>query len=267
MRDFSSLLHVQDTQITNKIRARATYHRDYIEVYEPFVPYDKLEEGWEKSHKSGSSLSATSENQSNLERSLRRTKRTVKQYAKYNDFELWVTLTLKADRHNDSKSLDGLHKWLRAQKRHHGVFRYILVPERHKDGALHFHGLFGEYKGQLKRALNNNRGSRYFGTPLIQNKREVYNLAEYDLGFSKVEYIESPEKISTYITKYITKDIPQIGKYKKRYWASNGLQLPPSEENPPWFEQAKPEHTNVINLNGHGTLWFFRRDTVPTPSY
>lgn len=215
-----------------------------------------MEEGWEPTQTPSRTSKSSTIGTDNLERSLRRTKRTVKQLSSYNDFNQWVTLTIADDRQDDTKSLHKLHRWLHNQKRKHGPFRYLLVPERHKTGELHFHGIFGGYEGTITPATNNKASSRYYGQRLIQNNREVFNLTEFDLGFSKLEIIESPQRISTYITKYITKDLPQIGKNKKRYWASKGLALPPTENNPQWFENAKPKHTSCIKLT-HGNLWFF----------
>ena len=42
------------------------------------------------------------------------------------------------------------------------------------------------------------------GAPVIRHNRQVYNLADWEYGFSDCEEIESPERAASYITKYIT---------------------------------------------------------------
>ena len=36
-----------------------------------------------------------------------------------------------------------MSNWLRRMKRKYGKFDYIMIPELHKDGAIHFHGVTG----------------------------------------------------------------------------------------------------------------------------
>jgi len=143
--------------------------------------------------------------------SLRRTKTVISDLVQCNEFDLFITFTFAKDRQNLQKQKTKLTNWIHNQKRIHGNFEYLLVPEFHKDGqSIHFHGLFKNYKGTLSQASKN------------INNRPTYNIKSYQLGFTTAVEIDNHEKVSSYIKKYITKDMPQI-KGKKRYWTSKGL--------------------------------------------
>ncbi len=66
------------------------------------------------------------------------------------------------------------------------------------------------------------------GEPLIRHNRQVYNLTEWEYGFSDCEEIESPEKAASYITKYVTAALLTDKEMynKKRYFNSQGLAKP-----------------------------------------
>lgn len=116
---------------------------------------------------------------------------------------LWthfVTLTLskeKIDRY-DKKEINKRFKyWLNNMVKRYD-FNYIFIPEYHKDGAIHFHGLVS---GNLK----------FTYVKLDKKGRKVYNLDNWTLGFSTaIELDNNHTAISAYITKYITKDTSKI---------------------------------------------------------
>lgn len=101
---------------------------------------------------------------------------------------------------------------------------YLLVPEFHKSGRLHFHGLVSNVpKWNLIQA-------RHYKTKrLIKvNGIQIYNLVNYNLGHTTISKIQSQEKVSNYISKYATKDLIKL-KNKKRYWYSRNLEKPKTE--------------------------------------
>ena len=74
-----------------------------------------------------------------MERSMRRARAKLRRLALANQFEYFVTLTLdpeKIDRYDGEAIVKVLGRWADNMVRRHGL-RYILVPERHKDGAFH----------------------------------------------------------------------------------------------------------------------------------
>lgn len=83
--------------------------------------------------------------------------------------------------------------------------KYILVPELHKDGAIHFHGIFSHLSVS------------YAG---FYHRQHVYHDDLFTFGFSDVTYIRDVVNVSHYITKYITKDLCSVSFARKRYWHS-----------------------------------------------
>ena len=61
-----------------------------------------------------------------------------------------------------------------------------------------------------------------------RHDRQVYNLTEWEYGFSDCEEIESPERAASYITKYVTAALLTDKEMynKKRYFNSQGLAKP-----------------------------------------
>jgi len=155
------------------------------------------------------------------ESSIRRTRRTLHDYVKCNDFDLFVTFTYdpkKIDRYDIDATFQKMRTWIHNQVRKNPDFKYILVPERHKDGAIHFHALMSNYPFSLKK------------TNVIQENKRVYNVTAFRFGFTAATYLpkndpDSKSKAGNYIAKYITKDMITI-RNKHRYLASKNLQKP-----------------------------------------
>lgn len=153
-------------------------------------------------------------------------RRKIKGYALCNSFRWFVTLTfdpekVKSSDYETAKST--LLKWCRKMRDRHGQFSYLLIPELHKSGAVHFHGLLGNVPADFVEAANPKTGK-----PVIRHNRQVYNLTEWEYGFSDCEEIESPERAASYITKYVTTALLTDKEMynKKRYFNSQGLAKP-----------------------------------------
>ena len=169
--------------------------------------------------KKGRTVNRSSEKPSDdaITESLRRTRATIFDYALSNDFEYFVTFTFnpkKVDRYSIEATFNTMKYWLNRQKKHSPDFAYVIVPEFHKDGAIHFHALIRDYNAELK------------STNVFQNGKRVYNLTGFTSGFTNAQKMDdNQEKTAGYITKYITKDT--INRFnKRRYWASKNLQKP-----------------------------------------
>ncbi|MCM1253971.1 MAG: hypothetical protein NC321_14225 [Clostridium sp.] len=153
-------------------------------------------------------------------------RRKIKGYALSNNFRWFVTLTFnpeKVDSFDYATAKTILLKWCRRMRNRHKRFDYLLVPELHKSGAVHFHGLLGNIPAYFAEAINPKTGK-----PIIRHNRQVYNLTEWEYGFSDCEKIESPERAASYITKYVTAALlTDKNMYnKKRYFNSQGLSKP-----------------------------------------
>ena len=132
----------------------------------------------------------------NMERSMRRARAQLRRLALANDFDYFVTLTLdpaKIDRYDSKVVIKALGRWADNMVRRHGL-RYILVPERHKDGALHFHGFMAGYGLEAR-----DSGVEWDG-------RAVYNLPQWSLGFTTAQRLYGDYHAAVgYCCKYIGK--------------------------------------------------------------
>lgn len=224
------------------IKAKATYYPDFIRIWIPIIPIeinpkdtiDSVDHLMKYEYKI----------ETGVERSIRRTRKTIKDYVLCNQFDLFVTFTFspaKVDRVDINACKVKMNNWLKNQKRRNGKFAYIIVPELHKDGALHFHALLRSYTGKVIESIDKDTGL------LKKNKygQQLYALAGYTLGWSDVKYIDdekdSQTKVGFYIQKYITKDMLRF-KNKNRYWCSRSLIKPIRENNPQvWYLYTKED--------------------------
>lgn len=152
----------------------------------------------------------------NLYGNLRRTKQTIYDIARSNSWEYFATFTFssrKIDRMNYRLCLDRLRVWLQNfRSRKAPDLKYLFVCELHKKGGIHMHALLsGVPDQQIKLAFY----GRYF--------LPAYNV----LGISDISRIRDHERVTSYITKYITKELLQIPDLSRfRYFCSKGLQRP-----------------------------------------
>lgn len=164
------------------------------------------------------------QDEENKARSMRRTQKTISDLIDSNDFELFPTFTFNPA-HIDVKDDEAVKKkfiqWIKnAQKKQFRLygdnFAYVIVPERHKSGVLHFHGVFHNYRLEIYDTGFKDR-----------SKRKIYKLRDYDkIGFSNTTKIGDKAKTANYVKKYITKELSETEAGKKRYWASKGLKMP-----------------------------------------
>ena len=152
-----------------------------------------------------------------------RSLQTVYKYARANIWEWFFTLTFnpeKVDSFNYDEVTKHLSKWLNNLRRTCPDMKYLCVPEKHQTGRYHFHGLFANV-GQLDFITS----GHYDATG-----HEIYNIGNYKLGFSTAvrigDTLDDSAKVSSYLAKYITKDLTEGTIGKRRYWASRNLDLP-----------------------------------------
>lgn len=170
------------------------------------------------------SSTLSEERQRSIENSKNRTKQKIYECCRANTWEWFCTFTFNPDLINryDYKTVSSaMSKWLNSIKKDYCPdLKYILIPEAHKDGAIHFHGLFS------------NTGSLTFvdsGVSFINkdgDRIQIKNLVQFYLGFSNITEVYHPERITSYITKYITKDLVLLTENNKRYWISRNLEKP-----------------------------------------
>lgn len=156
-----------------------------------------------------------------LRSSYARTRGMIYYLARSNLWTHFVTLTFSpeyVDRYDYDQCSRKLKGWLDRIRRGCGdQLKYLLVPELHKDGAIHFHGLFAGLP-QMQLADSGHRDG---------HGRVIYNWDSYSWGFSTVTPVEDSSSASGYLTKYVTKDLLAVSQGRKRYWASRNLDKAP----------------------------------------
>jgi len=190
--------------------------KDYPTMYRVVIyksPYDPTKIKRNKNRALLGFLSADS-----LDRSIRRTKRTLYDYIECNDFDLFVTFTFspkKVNRYDMDAVYMKMQGWLLRQRQKSSDFGYVIVPEKHKDGAIHFHALISNAPFPLKQ------------TNVIQDGHRVHNITGFRFGFTNASKIDPEDKkrALNYIAKYVTKDMVTIAN-RRRYWCSKNLKKP-----------------------------------------
>ena len=154
----------------------------------------------------------------NRERAQRRARAAVRDLALANRFEWFVTLTLdpqKIDRYDPKEVVRKAGQWLSNAVRRRGL-KYVLVPEHHKDGAIHFHGFMSGDLGAVDSGRKDKGG------------HDVFNLTAWPYGFSTAirPYGEHRAAVA-YCCKYIAKQGDRIG--GRWYYSGGDLERPEVE--------------------------------------
>ena len=159
-------------------------------------------------------------NDSKLNNNVTRARTKVFDLAICNEFEYFITLTInkeKLDRYELKEYIKKLGQFIRDYRKKYEVdIQYLLIPEKHKDGAWHMHGLV---KGIPKEHLH-------------KNEHGYLDWQEYKdrFGWCSIDKIKNKEAVAKYITKYIRKSFDSdrgiTEKESKLYYSSRGLKRP-----------------------------------------
>lgn len=144
-----------------------------------------------------------------LDASLSRARRVVLELGLCNTWDYFFTCTLDASK-LDRFDLVGFNKklsqFMRDMRKKYGShISFLLIPEKHKDGAWHMHGLVsGIPRDRLTAFI---RGLH----PDKLCNRGYLNWPDYAsrFGFCSLSPIKDPYRVAYYITKYVTKDLCQ----------------------------------------------------------
>ena len=153
--------------------------------------------------------------EASLQASMSRTRSSLRRLlASSLDWKWFVTFTFdkdKVDRYNYDDCILALGSFLDSVRV--SGMQYVIVPERHKDGAFHFHGVFNG-------ALDVSLCGRFAN-------QGIYNLDSWTFGFSTVTAVRKVSAVCNYIAKYITKDLCSAVN-RKRYLHSRSTLHPTS---------------------------------------
>lgn len=142
--------------------------------------------------------------------SMSRTIKKIYDIGRSNMWDWFFTLTFNPDKVNSYDYMDctkKLSKWLNNLRRSCPHMKYLVVPEQHKSGRWHFHGLFS--------CVENLDFS--FSGRLTSTGKHIFNVGQYSLGFSTAIKLDGDFAIVGYMTKYITKSLCEVTQGKKRY--------------------------------------------------
>lgn len=146
---------------------------------------------------------------------LQRARSTIMELGLCNPWDYFATFTLSRewDRQNIKKWHKSLTQWFRDYSKKTGQkITFLLIPERHLDGAWHIHGLI--------KGIPPDR--------LIINGHGFLDWPDYaaKYGWVNLGAIRNHTAVSRYITKYVTKDTTRnVSNYGGHmYYASRGLE-------------------------------------------
>ena len=202
------------------------YDPDYFRLVVMKVP---MSNGWEPDY-----IPPRDKNEFKLDESLIRARGKIFEYAMVNGFDHFITLTLnkeKIDRHDLDEYSRKLGQFIRNYRRDYGVsIEYLLIPERHKNGAWHIHGLIKgiPFEHLEQYTLQDTIPEKM--RSMIRDGRKLFKWPAYQdrFGYCSLEAVKDKKSVAKYITKYITKSIEitqsdASRKNKKLYYHSRGL--------------------------------------------
>lgn len=193
---------------------------------------DIFNDGWEDMRPKEPREKQVYETLNPREDSLKRSKGKIFDIALSNKWDYMITLTLdgsKIDRYDRKAIIKPFTKWLNNMVNRRGL-KYLIVPEYHKDGAIHFHGLIndslhmeqsGTYKVPWTKKPVKASTVKAHGFKL-EDVRPVLNITDYKFGFSSaVKIDDNVEAVSKYMTKYTCKDFQKI--FGQSFFAGGGV--------------------------------------------
>lgn len=147
-----------------------------------------------------------------------RTKRQIYHITRSNHWDWFITITIDRkifDASDYDTTVKKLTNFLNnIRKRKAPDLKYLIVPELHADKKnYHFHGLLAD-TGRCQ----------FIESGHLDDEGEViYNWIDWHYGFTTATKVKDNGRVSSYITKYITKDTAHELKYKKRYYCSKNI--------------------------------------------
>lgn len=148
-----------------------------------------------------------------------RSKNNLYKIARSNKWDYFITLTFdrnKVDSSNYQLVQKKLKTYMSNLRRRNPDLKYLFVPEFHKDGIhYHFHGLLANCNDLIfvdsghKDFLNNT----------------IYNITNWSFGFTTATIVKDSSRVSSYIGKYITKDLLNTLPNQHRYYASRNCNV------------------------------------------
>jgi hypothetical protein len=167
-----------------------------------------------------------------LDNSISRARSMVKSYGFSNPWSYFCTLTLdsaKYDRHDLDKFRSDLTQWVRDERKryaalypdHDSRLSFLLIPERHKDGAWHIHGFLDGIPAPELSPFD----PRLHPLKLVRGGYLNWPRYAKKFGFCSLGRIRDKTAAVLYAIKYILKDLDACrDKGRHLYMASRPLE-------------------------------------------
>lgn len=181
-------------------------------------------------------ISTTTETKSEEERfrsSLSRSKSAVFEIACCNEFTYFCTFTQdqkmrdRFDLSSFRKDFTMLIRNLNRSRSEENKIKYLLIPEKHKKGGWHMHGLFMGLEDSDLRPFSLSENIPLRIKKQIRDGEIVYDWTKYrqKFGYFTCTKIKDNIAVSKYITKYLTKEFSASVRNSGQhlYFASQGL--------------------------------------------
>lgn len=255
----------------------------YAKIYPDFVKIIKYKRSIVVENFGTSSNGLANEEQAHerdwLEKSINRTKTKIADYVLCNNFSHFATFTFSPEkvknRHDFAEMSALLKNWLKTEqtnheRKHNSKFKYLIVPERHKNGAWHFHALLENYQNACGDFYSSK--NPFITVKEIKTAKRYANrkyLTRYNLGRSEIAPIRDKTKMANYIKKYITKELitePNA----KRFWSSRNLAKPEIIENlvstntkiPEKFKTQTHDYHEIFEIPTNSDYFHFLKITL-----
>jgi len=185
-------------------------------------------------------------NDEKLDCNISRARSKIFEYAYCNSWENFINLTIdqkKYDRYNLKVYMKDLSIWLKNYNRRFKInIRYLFIPEQHKDGAWHMHGLImGLPANHLTDFVPGVHPQK-----LIDMGYKNWLPYSRKFGFVSVGNVKNHEACSKYITKYVTKDMATNNTTlnARLYYCSKGLEIAQMIEKGTMSANIVPDYEN-----------------------
>ena len=204
-------------------------------------------------------------NDQKLDNNICRARSKIRDYGFCNDWSLFVTLTLdpsKMDVFDLSALNRTLSQWFRDYRKKYGVnVKYLLIPEKHKSGAIHLHGFLLGLPVSHLRLFHSSEHLPYYILNQLSQGKLLYTWPAYEqkFGYVVVEPIRNKDRAVSYITKYVTKDlalaVSDLGAHL--YYSSQGLAKATELKRGRLTKEFIPDFQNDFCRG----KWYSQRDT------
>jgi len=211
-----------------KVRSEI-FHNQRIKEYPGFIevmtcsrplfrePGWEFHDKWETDKRERKRKSGDASDPENVSRAVRRAKINLRDLALCNEMKYFVTVTIdqmQIDRYDMEAIVKKMNVWCSNRVQRDGL-AYILVPELHRDGAIHFHGFMNDAMEMVDSGTVSLPGQKKPKRPRSERQRLewlqsggriVYNIPDWNFGFTTaIELYGDPVSAVMYCCKYIGK--------------------------------------------------------------